>query len=323
MDLIIEDVCQNCGRRFSFSPKRSFRRRRFCGRRCAIAFREGRMERLCPVCSKSFSITMGEGFRLTCSEECSRVWMSKSWDELRGLKVDERFLNRRPPVCQVCGYSEVVYIVPIIPQSGGGSLAPDNLALLCPNCHKLYRLGLMAPEELRRRIQKYISGISVKRVVFHHDSRGHLGELLTRRDPIWIQPAHIYITTVRSDVVKGWHIHQRQTDNFFCLSGSIQLALFDARPLSPTFGLVSEFIMGELNPLLVQIPPGVIHGFKGLSPAEGEAMVLNLTDRVYDPNQPDEFRIFPHRGEEQRRDLMRLGLPFGEGIPYDWTKKDG
>lgn len=136
---------------------------------------------------------------------------------------------------------------------------------------------------------------------------------------MWVQPAHLYMTSVEYRVVKGWHLHQSQIDNFFCLKGDIRLALWDIRPQSASFGLVNEFTLGDHSPMVVQIPPGVLHGFKGLEMPE--SLVLNASSRVYTLQQPDEIRVAPHPGEEQRADLARIGLPF-DRVPYDWAVKD-
>ena len=149
-----------------------------------------------------------------------------------------------------------------------------------------------------------IAGVKTKRLTVHPDERGRLIEILRRDDELFAGFGQAYITTAYPGVVKAWHYHARQTDNFTCLSGSIKLVLFDNRQRSPTQGEVNELFLGVDNRLLVQIPVGVYHGFKciGLS----EAMVLNIPSEPYDYKQPDEFRIPPH----------------DPSVPYDWSLKE-
>jgi dTDP-4-dehydrorhamnose 3,5-epimerase len=52
-------------------------------------------------------------------------------------------------------------------------------------------------------------------------------------------------------VVKAWHYHQRQIDNFACVAGMVKLVLVDTRADSPTKGAVNEFFVGTQNPMLV------------------------------------------------------------------------
>lgn len=136
------------------------------------------------------------------------------------------------------------------------------------------------------------------------DERGRLMEILRCDDEEFAGFGQVYVTTAYPGVVKAWHLHRKQTDSLACVSGMVKLALYDGRPASPTKGEVAEFFIGEHNPLLVQIPPGVLHGFKCIG--EREALVVNIPDRPYDRENPDEERIDPHSG----------------GIPYDWARKD-
>jgi dTDP-4-dehydrorhamnose 3,5-epimerase len=150
-----------------------------------------------------------------------------------------------------------------------------------------------------------IKGVQTKALTVIPDERGRLFEMLRRDEPIFQAFGQVYCTTVNAGVVKGWHYHKRQTDYFVCVSGMIKLVAFDDRPDSPTRGLVNEFFIGIHNPMLVTIPPGVLHGFKGLS--DPEAVVINTPTEPYNHAQPDEFRLDSRSPE----------------VPYDWDRKDG
>ena len=63
--------------------------------------------------------------------------------------------------------------------------------------------------------------------------------------------------------------------------------------------------MGEQNPILLVIPPGVLHGMKGIGTEP--AYLVNTPTEHYVYDAPDEFRMPPHSPE----------------IPYDWSRKDG
>jgi dTDP-4-dehydrorhamnose 3,5-epimerase len=106
-------------------------------------------------------------------------------------------------------------------------------------------------------------------------------------------------------VVKGWHYHKKQTDHFSVVKGMIKLVLYDSRVDSSTKGEINEFFLGEHYPMLVKIPPLVMHGFKCIS--QEEAICINVPTEPYDYTQPDEFRIDPHQND----------------IPYDWGRMDG
>ncbi len=150
-----------------------------------------------------------------------------------------------------------------------------------------------------------IDGVTIKPLKVIPDSRGRLMEIFRCDDPVFEKFGQVYITTTLPDIVKAWHYHKVQTDNFACVQGTIQVALFDARKDSPTFGEITELFMGVHKPQLISIPPGVFHGWKcvGLE----EAIIVNVPSEPYNHERPDEYR-----------------LPWDEpSIPYDWTRRNG
>lgn len=150
---------------------------------------------------------------------------------------------------------------------------------------------------------KLIEGVKTKSLRVIPDERGNLMEILRKDDEIFIKFGQVYMTTVYPGVVKAWHYHKFQHDNFCVLRGMIKLVLYDPREDSPTKGLINEFFIGIHNPVLVHIPPLVYHGFKGISPEE--AIVINIPTEPYNRENPDEHRIPAH------------GV-----VPYDWARKD-
>ena len=152
---------------------------------------------------------------------------------------------------------------------------------------------------------RLIDGIRTKALKVIPDERGRLFEILRRDEPFFRRFGQVYCTTVYPGVVKGWHYHKRQVDNFACVGGMIKLVAYDARQGSRTRGVVNEFVVGVHNPLLIQIPPYVLHGFKGLTAPE--AVVINTPTEPYRHRRPDEYRIDPYHND----------------IPYDWNQRHG
>lgn len=150
-----------------------------------------------------------------------------------------------------------------------------------------------------------IQGARTKALRVIPDERGRLMEMLRRDDELFKGFGQLYLTTAYPGVVKAWHYHKKQWDHFVCVRGMMKVVLFDSRPESPTKGRTNEFFLGEHNPMLLQIPPLVYHGFKCVS--DSEAMVINCPSEAYDRANPDEFRVDPHSND----------------IPYDWARKDG
>ena len=134
-----------------------------------------------------------------------------------------------------------------------------------------------------------IKGVKVKKLKIIPDKRGRLMEILRCDDEAFKKFGQVYMTTAYPGVVKAWHYHEKQDDNFTCVSGKIRLALYDPRIKSPTYKEVNEFILSTEDPMLVTIPKKVYHGFKGI--ADHESIVINTPTLPYNYKKPDEFRL--------------------------------
>jgi dTDP-4-dehydrorhamnose 3,5-epimerase len=149
-----------------------------------------------------------------------------------------------------------------------------------------------------------IDGVRVTRLKPIPDERGRLMEMFRSDEDDFEKFGQVYLTTAWPGVVKAWHYHRKQTDNFVCVQGMMKVALYDPREDSPTKGETAEFFMGAWNPIRLRIPAGVYHGFKCIS--TGEAMIVNVPTEPYNHDQPDEYRLPAHTDE----------------IPYDWGRQD-
>lgn len=115
---------------------------------------------------------------------------------------------------------------------------------------------------------------------------------LVREDelPPGVVPRMAYISLTHPGIGRGPHEHRFQTDVFCFISGRFVLKLWDRRPGRDC---VDEgFEVGEMNPVLVTVPPGVIHGYRNIG--DSDAFVINFPDRLYagwGRNEPvDEIR---------------------------------
>jgi len=150
---------------------------------------------------------------------------------------------------------------------------------------------------------RMIDGVKVRPLKPIHDERGYLMEMLRSDWPEFGRFGQVYVTIGYPGVVKGWHFHKLQTDNFVVVKGAAKVVCYDNRAASRTKGEVNEFFPGEANPILIQIPPPVVHGFKAIG---GDSVYLvNAPTELYNYEKPDEFRI-PYDSPE---------------IPYHWDVK--
>ena len=150
-----------------------------------------------------------------------------------------------------------------------------------------------------------IEGVIIKNLRVIPDERGWLMEILRCDDPFFKKFGQAYVTTAYPGVVKAWHYHKKQTDNFTCIRGMMKVALYDGRRRSGTYKSLMELFIGERDPALVSVPPGVYHGFKGIGTET--AYFLNLPTLPYRYQEPDEYRLPPDTPK----------------IPYDWGLTPG
>jgi dTDP-4-dehydrorhamnose 3,5-epimerase len=150
-----------------------------------------------------------------------------------------------------------------------------------------------------------IQDVRIKNLRVIPDERGWLMEILRCDDDVFEKFGQVYLTTAYPGVVKAWHYHRKQTDNFTCIHGMMKVVLYDARKESPTYREIIEVFAGEKNPVLISVPPGVYHGFKGIGPET--AYFLSIPTLPYNYSEPDEYRLPPDSPE----------------IPYDWGLAPG
>jgi dTDP-4-dehydrorhamnose 3,5-epimerase len=162
-----------------------------------------------------------------------------------------------------------------------------------------------SPARLATGSKTPIQGVRTKKLRVMPDERGWLMEILRADDAeIFRKFGQVYVSATYPGVVKAWHYHKVQVDYFACVAGMVKLVLVDTRDGSPTNGAVNEFFIGTHNPVVVEVPNLVYHGWKCIS-AE-TSLVVNVPTEPYNHADPDEYRLDPHGT-----------------LAYDWTRKDG
>ena len=140
----------------------------------------------------------------------------------------------------------------------------------------------------------------------HTDHRGALIPFMDARKSFWSEPVvYAYCFSIRPGRIKGWGMHEHQTDRYFVVRGHVRVALFDGREGAPTGGAHHEVYFTPETPGVVCIPPGVWHADQNWGTSD--ALIINFPTRPYDPDDPDKHRIDPHEGV----------------IPFDWSLRDG
>ncbi|HBA89391.1 MAG TPA: dTDP-4-dehydrorhamnose 3,5-epimerase [Geobacter sp.] len=126
-----------------------------------------------------------------------------------------------------------------------------------------------------------IHDVTAKPLAKFLDERGWLCELY-RSDEIdaAVMPTMAYISMTQPGVARGPHEHKDQTD-YFCFMGpsNFKVYLWDARVDSPSYGVKQVLFAGLDAPMMVVVPPGVVHAYKNVGTENG--IVFNGPNRLY------------------------------------------
>lgn len=99
----------------------------------------------------------------------------------------------------------------------------------------------------------------------------------------------IHVSLVAGETTQ-WHCHKRQRDIIFPIRGQIRIGFFDSRPDSPTNGKGCVLNFNLHRPRYIDVPPGVWHSLKNVSPSE-EAAYIVVNDIVYEYDEPDDWTL--------------------------------
>lgn len=125
-----------------------------------------------------------------------------------------------------------------------------------------------------------IKGVIIKNLNKNEDERGWLTEIFRKDELNGYQPEMSYVSSTKPGVIRGPHEHQFQSDCFIFIGpGTFELYLWDRRENSETNGEHIKMEVGENNPVLVIVPPGVVHGYKCIG--DKDAWSINLPDKLY------------------------------------------
>jgi len=124
-----------------------------------------------------------------------------------------------------------------------------------------------------------IQGVVIKHLTPHEDERGWLIEIY-RDDEDHYQPVMGYVSFTHPGVARGPHEHKYQSDCFvFVGPGDFEFHVWDRRENSSTKGQYMKEIVGQSNPVMIIVPPGVVHGYKAIG--DHDAWSINLPDKLY------------------------------------------
>ena len=124
-----------------------------------------------------------------------------------------------------------------------------------------------------------IPDVVVHHLTTHIDDRGSLTEIF-RSSWGGVPIRQWTAMSLGARVIRGPSVHRRHSDAVIALTGVLQIGLRDLRESSPAFRQTSRLTLPGLQPMVVFIPPGVMHTFYA---ATEPTLVLVGTTHEYDP----------------------------------------
>ena len=146
-----------------------------------------------------------------------------------------------------------------------------------------------------------LDGVVVAKLKKIPDERGAIYHMLRNDDQNFIKFGEIYFSIAYPGVIKGWHEHTKQIQNYCVIEGMIKLVMFDNRQDSTTYKKIQELFIGDENYCLVTIPTGIIMGYKCIG--SKKSILANCSTLPHDPTEMISYE------------------PLGEKVPYNWEIK--
>lgn len=146
-----------------------------------------------------------------------------------------------------------------------------------------------------------IKDLIIKELNKYEDERGWLSEIY-RSDELEYKPSMAYISVTNPGISRGPHEHVYQSDCFvFVGPGNFDLYLWDRREGSETKEEHIKISVGEDNPSMVIVPPGVVHGYKCVG--DKPAYSVNFPDKLY-------------KGEGKKEEIDEIRWEEDKNSPY-------
>jgi dTDP-4-dehydrorhamnose 3,5-epimerase len=126
-----------------------------------------------------------------------------------------------------------------------------------------------------------IDGVIWRPLKKYEDKRGWLCELFRDDEvPPELHPVMAYVSETDAGVTRGPHEHVDQAD-YFCFLGpsNFKIYLWDNRLGSRTYGTFQTDTIGADKPMLLIVPPGVVHAYRNVGGVSG--LVFNCPNRLY------------------------------------------
>src|SRR4030043_2041506 len=164
-------TCLQCNK--TFNPALSEVKRgngKFCSLSCVCKYRNihylkrkiTTIAKTCQFCQKKFMhkpySSVGKFCSISCKNNSMKGKRPGHLQQNIRRKLKEIAFNFYGEKCEVCGYAVSVDVHHLVSRYENGLDVKENLAVLCPNHHREYHIGLLTKEDILkiRKVQKSV-----------------------------------------------------------------------------------------------------------------------------------------------------------------------
>ena len=127
-----------------------------------------------------------------------------------------------------------------------------------------------------------MKGLETKQLNVFKDERGYMISLRANEEIFNGKFGQCLLSVIYPGIIKGLHLHKKQTDFCVCVKGHAKYVATDGKEFE-------SFIIGESNPLLVKVSPGIWHGYMAL---DNETIIMHTMDTYYDSKDTEKIDPF-------------------------------
>lgn len=110
----------------------------------------------------------------------------------------------------------------------------------------------------------------------------------------------VYVTSIDHNSVRAWKQHLKMTLRISVLFGSVKFIFFEELKSIKENIKSESMILDSEDPKILEVPPGIWFGFKGLG--KGKNLIINLADHIH--SEDEVIRVLPNIFEEQLKILL-------------------
>lgn len=107
------------------------------------------MNKVCIKCGIEYERAQSvRNYKYYCSDKCQRnYWSQQNPERQKEIRKNIWTNNRSKLSCCICGFNRTVDFCHIKWAKDGGRIKQENIAILCPNHHRLFDRNKLTAEE--------------------------------------------------------------------------------------------------------------------------------------------------------------------------------